>query len=60
MSVIKCLFSSSNETSMMRLMSFISLIAAIGLAYSGKPGYESFIYAAFIGKGLQKIVEVKK
>lgn len=56
---MKDLFSESSEVSMMRLLSLISVIAAIGLAYAGKPGFEYFLFCAFGGKVAQKFAEVK-
>lgn len=56
---MKELFSESSSISMMRVMALISLMASIGLAYAGKPGYEVFVLAAFGGKVAQKVAEVK-
>jgi len=56
---MKCLFSENGDVSMTRVMSLISVIAAIGLAYMQKPGYEYFLFAAFGGKVAQKVVEAK-
>jgi len=57
--MIRKLFSESSEVSMIRVMSLISLMAAISLAYLGKAGFEVFVLAAFGGKIAQKISEVK-
>lgn len=59
MSFIQKLFSENSEVSMMRMLAFISLIASIILAYQQKPGFEAFIYSAFVGKAMQKFSEVK-
>ena len=56
---LRDLFSDSSNVSMMRLLSLISLLAAIALAYLGKDGYEVFVISAFGGKVLQKISEMK-
>lgn len=60
MNFIKDFFSDDSGASMMRLLSFLSLIIAGGLAYTGKDVSVSvFVIAAFGGKVLQKHIETK-
>jgi hypothetical protein len=58
--LLKSLFSEESGISMMRVMSLLSLIAGIILAYNNKPGYEVLILAAFSGKAGQKFLEMKQ
>lgn len=60
MEFLKKLLSENSDVSSMRVMAFISLFSAIGLAFTNKSGYEAFIYAAFVGKGIQKFSELTK
>jgi Na+(H+)/acetate symporter ActP len=54
------LFSEKSEVSMMRVMSIISLIIAGVLAFKGmNESVSTFVYAAFGGKAVQKLIEVK-
>ena len=68
---VKALFSSSSGVSMMRVLSFISCLAAIAIAFHGidadKPDYSGlsilcgvFLGAAFGGKVAQKGMEKDK
>ncbi len=70
MSFIKELLNEKSKTSSMRIMSFISLFTAVGIAIAGicktYPDYSGlsilcsvFLSAAFLGKIGQKSVEVK-
>lgn len=60
MKFIRDLFSENSEVSMMRVMSFMSLLIAAYLAIKGQDASVStFIYAAFTGKAVQKYIELK-
>ena len=56
------LFSETSDTSVMRVMSIMSLIAGIVLACIGKNAdvISIFIYAAFGGKAVQRYFEGKE
>lgn len=61
MSFIKSLFSESSDVSMMRLLSLISLIIGAYLALHDKNAcVDIFVYGAFGGKAVQKLIESKK
>ena len=61
MTFLKSLFSEDSPISMMRLISFISLIIGAYLALHGKDtSVGIFVYAAFSGKAIQKIIETKQ
>lgn len=61
MEFLKKLFSQNSEVSMMRVLSFISLIIGGYLALKGQDTSVSvFVYAAFGGKAVQKYIESKK
>ena len=53
------LLSEDSDASVMRLMSLMSLVFGMILAYYGMVGYEVFVIAAFGGKVAQKVAELK-
>ena len=58
--ILKELFGETGDLSMMRLMCFIAVCAAVGLAFMGKDSsVVVFLTAAFGGKTAQKYVENK-
>lgn len=60
MSWFKALFSEDSDVSVMRVMSFISLIIGGYLAVKGHDSsVATFVYAAFGGKAIQKYIETK-
>lgn len=61
MKIIKELFGESSDISIMRLMSFISLMVGAILAISGHDtSVEVFVFAAFGGKALQRFAESRE
>lgn len=60
MKFIRDLLSVNSTLSMMRLCSFICVIAAIILAFYEKPGYEYFLLCVFGGKVAHKFAEIKQ
>lgn len=60
MKYIKELFSENGNTSLMRVMSLVSLLAGIILAFMGKDSsVPTLVCAAFGGKALQRFIESK-
>lgn len=67
---LKAMLSNSDDVSAMRIMSFISLFAGIGIAFDGLHSNKDivnltalvsmFVGSAFGGKVLQKALEVKQ
>lgn len=58
MNFIRDLFSEKSNVSMMRVLSFISLLLGAYLAVKGQNESVSiFVYAAFGGKAVQKYIE---
>lgn len=58
MKFLKALFSEESDISIMRIMSVISLLAAIYLAIKGSnESVPTFVYAAFGGKAVQRFIE---
>jgi hypothetical protein len=59
MRLIREMFSESGDISCMRVMSFVALLAAIGLAFTGHDNSVLvFVGAAFGGKIAQKHIEL--
>lgn len=60
MKYIKGLFSEQGNTSLMRVMALLSLVAGIVLAFLGKnESVATLVCAAFGGKALQRFIEAK-
>lgn len=61
MKLIRLFFSENSDISIMRILSFISLMIAGYLAISGQDAsVPTFVYAAFGGKAVQKYIEAKE